>query len=180
MANCQEQESQLWRCGSCSRIKAKTGAIKAVIQESPLDRVALNFVFGYDLGIAHKEFLNSLGIGIVNRHLELGPLFSEDRGLLDQWVTFHGKARIFVRGSLRAQYRKCTECDRYQYFGIGKHYLYPEPLEGVCIFYSGNGGIVVVEELLDHVAVNKWRDLKCEELPVLSSPLDGFDELTSP
>jgi hypothetical protein len=177
---CEGEAFRTWRCSGCAGIKPGTKEVDAIIQERKLDNTPLNFIFAFGLGVARRDFLFSFGEHEVQQHLYIGRIFSEDIGLLENWVTFHGKYRIFVRGSQHTQYRQCSECGRHLYFGLGKHYLYPQPDESVTMFYSGNGGLVVTGDLIERVTLNKWPKLKCEQLPVLSTPLDGLLDLRNP
>lgn len=169
-----------WRCGSCGGIRPGTKIIDATIQEQRFGNAALNFVFGFDLGVARKDFLAIFGEEELQKSLYIGKLFSEERGLLDDWVTFHGKQRIFVRGSTHTQYRECSGCGSHLYFGMGKQYLCPQPTKNIKIFHGGNSSLIVTEDLTEKITLNSWEKLKCEKLQVLDKPLDGFPVLLSP
>jgi hypothetical protein len=169
-----------WRCPVCGRPKPGERELDATIEEDKMEKTPLSFIFGYGLGLARKDFLFGLGEDKVREDLYLGRLFSERKGLLDDWVTFNGKHRIFVRGSEHAQHRQCTECGRHFYFAMGRQYLHPQPPAGVAIFDKGYGGLVVTEELAGRITLNRWPKLVCEKLPVLATPLDGFPNLPPP
>lgn len=169
-----------WLCPGCASPKPDQKAIDAMIEEVGFESAPLNFIFGTGLGIVHKELLFALGEDEARQCLYLGRLFREDGKLLKEWATFHGKHRIFVRGSNNAQYRQCFDCGKHLYFATGTHYLYPEPQGGVSIFHSGGCGLVITEELTRRLTINKWRMLVCEQLRVLRAPLDGLSELPQP
>jgi hypothetical protein len=180
MAKTIRRACESWNCPGCAGIRPGTEAIDAVIEEKSLGRSALYFIFGYDLGIAHKDFLMALGEHEVQKALFVGRLTSEDTGFFKDWVTFHGKQRIFVRGTTRAQYRQCSVCGRHLYFALGRYYLFPHPPDGQKLFYAGNGGLVVTEDLVERITLNRWRNLSCEKIEVLPKPLDGLPNLPPP
>ena len=63
---------------------------------------------------------------------------------------------------------------------MGKKYLYPAPPLSVAIFYGGQGGLVLAEEVFLQADISKGRHLYIEELPVLDAPRDGLGELPNP
>jgi hypothetical protein len=177
---CHAEAHRTWLCTGCASPKPGTKELDATVQNESMEGPPLNFVFGCDLGVARKEFLFAFGENVVRHHFYLGRLSRDDGTPFDDWVTFRGKHRIFVRGSKHAQYRQCTLCGRRLYFALGKHYLYPQPPAGVTIFDTGNGGLVLTEDLVQGVTINKWRKLEFLKLPILDAPLDGLGDLPSP
>ncbi|MBI4661415.1 MAG: hypothetical protein HY735_21540 [Verrucomicrobia bacterium] len=173
-----EAVRRTWLCRGCVSPKPGTPEVDATIQELEPDNTPINIVNGCGLGIARKEFLFALGEDVIRRYLFLGRVFRQDGAELENWVTFHGKHEIIVRGSKHVSFRKCPECGKRLYFAMGKRYLYPEPPKGIEMFDSGCGGLVVTERLVVRITLNKWRKLACIKLPVFSAPKDGLAELT--
>jgi hypothetical protein len=175
-----EKAAKDWLCLGCASPKPGLGAIDATIDEVEPEVMPLNFLFGCGLGIARADFLFSFGETTVQRDLHIGQVFNENGKLLDEWVTFNGKHRIFIRGTHHAQYRRCLECGKGVYFALGRHYLSPAPPASVDIFDEGNGGLVISEQLIGFLTLNKWRKLKCEKLEILGAPLDGLGNVPLP
>lgn len=176
--SCWEKARKSWLCPGCGNPREQR-TIELTIQEDEPDNTPLNMISGCTVGIARKDFLFCFGEDIVRQHLYLGHVFGPDGHPLENWVTFVGRHRIIVRGSKNAGVRRCSECGRNVYFAMGELYLYPQPPAGVLIFDAGNGGLVVTEELVRRIKLNKWRKLDCRRLPVLDYPLDGLVELKS-
>lgn len=170
-----------WLCGGCAAPKPGTGRIDIVLEDSRLGPVALNMVSGTSVGVAHRPLLEELGWNAVSRDLWLGAVQRDDGKVFEDWVAFHGRHRIIVRGKELANYRVCNECHRAVYFAKDDGYLYPAPTPDVDVLDAGTGLLVVTNRLFDLASVgSRWHGLKVIELPVLDKPLDGFDELVSP
>ena len=166
-----------WLCRGCMRLKSGVRRLDLVVKETVLDDAALNTVFGTGVGIARRDFLLSLGDTTVREHLHVGKLFGSTGEPFGDWVTFHGKHPVVVRGSKQASFRICEGCGRPTYFAMGKKYLYPRPPSGVPILDKFDGGLVVTEEIVKRVSLNRWRKVNCVKLPVLLAPKDSLPEL---
>ena len=172
-----ENARKTWLCAGCLSPKPDIKTIDIILDDEKPENSPLNFINGTNLGIANKDFLLALGEGEVQNNLNLGKIFNCNGVLLDKWVTFIGKQRIIVRGSKNAGCRRCVECGRLLYFATGKQYLCPQPPQGVSIFDSGHGGLVVTEDIAKRIVLNKWPKLTCEELSVFDSPKDGLPDV---
>lgn len=173
------QARQTWLCNGCAFPKPNTEVVDVTIQEEEPDNTPLNMISGCGVGIAWKEFLFAFGEELVRQHLYLGQVFGPSGSPMENWTTFVGRHKIIVRGSKNVTVRRCSECGRNIYFGMGQSYLYPQPLLDVSIFDVGNGVLVVSEELVSRINLNRWRKLDCTRLSVLNVPLDGLNALTS-
>lgn len=169
---------ETWLCSECAHIKPEFTAIDITIQEKEPEDTPLNLIQGARLGIARKDFLLALGEETVRRDLYLGRLFDPDGKLLNNWVTFHGRKKLIVRGSKHVTYRKCQRCGEHVYFAMGEKYLYPQPPGDAKIFDDG-GGIVLTEEIFEQIRPNlkRWRKLAVDKLPVLTKPNDKLPKL---
>jgi hypothetical protein len=161
-------------CPDCGAPKPGTAAVDATLQSRPSDECPINFVFGFGLGVARRDFLQSLGGEVVDNCLYIGRVFRQGTGPIADWVTFHGKHRIIVRGSKHAGVRRCSECAEPVYFSLGKQYLCPRPGENIEMFYRVPGGLVITEALVQRIQANRWRELIIRKLPVLDTPRDGI------
>ena len=170
-----EEVGKTWLCTGCGNPRWQK-AIDLIIQEDEPDNTPLNLAAGCIVGIARKDFLFCFGKNDVERHLYLGRLFREDGVLLEDWVTFHGRQRIVIRGSKDVSYRQCGDCGRHVYFAMGQQYLCPQPPKGINIFDVGSGELVLTKELAERVILNKWRKLACSKLPIFATPMDGLRE----
>jgi len=169
-----------WLCRGCNYPKPNTQAIDVTIQglKEP-DDPPLNFVYGFGIPLAHKDFLLSFGEDIVVRDLRLGRVFLSNGRPLDNWVTFQGRYRLIIRGTKNVSYRQCSECGRHVYFAMGPRYLYPAPPADAAMFESDLSGLIVSKELFERAVLHRWRKLVCERLPVLVVPKDGLSQLAS-
>jgi hypothetical protein len=138
---------------------------------------ALSFVWGTTVGVIHRDFAVALGRDVVEAHLLLGSLRTEEGKLLDHWSTFIGRHRVIVRGSREASYRRCEVCGTVIYFSLGKKYLFPAPDPHVEIFDAGFGRVIVTADVYARLSGTKWRGLGIVELPVMTAPADGLGEL---
>lgn len=171
---------ETWICAGCATVKPGTGGLDIPVQELEIKDRPLSFVGGTGLGVAHISFLNELGWDDVKHHLFLGALLRKDnKTKFDDWVTFHGRHRIFVRGEEDAHRRLCEKCRRFTYSAKSYFYLFPAPPADVDIFDAGVGQLVVTERISSRLNPANWPDLEMKELPILDKPLDGFDELVS-
>ncbi|MBP1151324.1 hypothetical protein [Methylocaldum sp. RMAD-M] len=173
-----EEARKTWLCLACCSPKPGVREIDVYLDLYPED-IPLNFINGCGLGIAQKAFLCSLGEDEAQRDLYLGQVYGPDGTRLDKYVSYHSYPQIIVRGNQHVACRRCTECGRTVYFAMGKQYLYPLPPQGKSIYYKGNGGLVVTEELFQRIDVSRWKKLATEALPVLDEPLDGLGDLTT-
>jgi hypothetical protein len=156
---------------------ARTTVVDIAIQEpSPHDK-PLNFLYGCGVGVIHREFLDLIGQEIFSEDLYLGRITNSRGEEIPDWVTFHGREVIIVRGSKNAEYRTCESCGRNAYYAAGKPYLYPAPPRTATIFQSAGSGLIVPRDVYERVATKKWRRVGIEELPILEAPNDGFGVL---
>jgi hypothetical protein len=172
-----EAARSIWLCQGCNHPKPNAQAIDVTIQGFEPDDPPLNFVYGFGIPLAHKDFLFSFGEDIVVRDLFLGRVFLSNGKPLDDWVTFRGRYQLIIRGTRNVSYRQCTECARYVYFAMGPRYLYPAPPVDAAMFESDLSGLIVSRELFDRVVLDRWEKLVCERLPVLTAPKDGLSQL---
>ncbi len=155
-------------------------SIDVVVQcKGPSNRSPFDIVWGYDIGLAKKDFLEQFGWDVIEKNFFIGKVFLENGKLLNNWVTFRSKHPLLIlRGEKKASYRKCELCNRNIYFAMFPYYLYPSPSPGIDIFESKMHTLIVTEPLLQKIDRKKFR-LRSIQLPVLDTPKDGFTELTS-
>jgi hypothetical protein len=170
---------ETWLCAGCARPKPRIAPLDAVLQAKP-PNIALNFVMGFGIGVARKDFLFELGMPEVEANLILGNITLSGGTPVNDFVTFIGRHRIFVRGTTRVGFRICDQCGRGVYFATGQRYLYPAPPNGIEIFCSGNGGLVVSSKLYARIAKRKWKALYTRKLQTLGAPKDDLGELPAP
>jgi len=164
----------------CSRVlpfvyKKKMG-IDIYIDEKP-NIAALNIVYP-EIDVARRDFLE-LFEHEVNDYLKTGSVFLSDGTLLDQYITFCGERRLFLRGSDKSQYMgQCKHCGQYRY--VPRHPLYilagsyfEQPIYQPC----GPNGLIVNEELCGRIEKGKWKGIYITELPIVDKPKDGVDEI---
>jgi hypothetical protein len=144
----------------------------------------LNFVSA-NIGLAQKSFLAQIGWDIVERDLYLGRVFNYHRKLLDDWVTFHGRRHLVVRGAderagpdypiYNVRYRCCHICGRVLYGALRDkhHYLYPSPPTDAEIF-EDRCSLIVPDYLFAKLEIPKKAKIAIDRLEVLDEPLDGF------
>jgi hypothetical protein len=175
------QARDTWLCNGCGAPKPGTEKIDIILQNTELGPVPLNMISGTGLGIGRRPFFEELGWRGVSRDLWLGAVHRDDGKLCEDWVSYHGRHPIIVRGKELASYRVCRECSRVVYFAKDDSYLCPPPPSSVDVFDAGNSLLVVSDRLFDLSSIKPlWHGLKVSELPVLETPLDGFDEIVSP
>jgi len=175
------QARERWICSGCSTVKPGTGAVDIPIQEKRIIDRPLSFIGATGLGVALTSFLVELGWEDSKQSLYIGKLLRDDnKTTFEDWVCFHGRNRLLIRGEKNAHFRLCKSCDRFTYSALTYSYLYPSPPEGIDIFDADVGQLVVTERIVNRINVANWPDLAIIELPVLDKPLDGFDELVSP
>jgi hypothetical protein len=135
-----------WLCSQCLSPRESWETVDFEIQESAPDDPPLNFVNGCGLGVVRRDFLEELGLQVVQRDLYLGNLRGPNGALIENWMTFRGKQRVIIRGSTNVSFRRCTECSRIVYFAMGKRYLFPSPSENADIFGSDLYGLVLRQQ----------------------------------
>jgi hypothetical protein len=170
------EAQRTWLCAECGRPKKGVGVFEAHLAALPRDP-PLNFLNGTLVGVAYKPFLNRFPASAVEHDLYLGPVYGPKGNLLADWVTFHGRVRLIVRGSKHVSHRKCPNCNRDGYFAMGKPYLYPAPPGGAVLYESGRGGLILSMELYETLDLGKWRKLSIQQLNVVDAPRDGLGEL---
>jgi hypothetical protein len=172
-----EEARSTWLCRGCLTPAKDSKAIDARIQELTPNDPPLNFINGCSLGVITKDCLKEIGAALVERDLYVGRLYGPDGELIPDWVTFRGREPIIVRGSKNVSHRRCADCGRIVYFGMGKPYLYPMPAEYVDIFDSGCGGLVLREYVFSRLNLRNWRGVTIDQLPVVEEPADSLGVL---
>ena len=128
MSKAAYEEARLsWLCRGCLTPKACYTGIDVQLQQVPPLESDLNFVNGCGLGVARTDLLAKIGADVVKRDLYLGSVYGPGGDLIGDWSTFHGRHRLVIRGSRHVSFRKCEDCGRVVYFGMGKRYLFPMP-----------------------------------------------------
>ena len=168
-----QEARQTWLCPGCCDPKPDVHQLDAHIQDEQPEG-PLNMVNGCGLAMARRSFLLLFGEGRVLRYLNLGKVYGPGGKILDDWVTFIGKHKLFVRGSKQAQHRVCSECGRDLYFAMGTNYLYPEPPQGVELFQSDLWGLIVPADIAETLEIDEFKGIWVERLEVLAEPLDGL------
>lgn len=168
-----------WLCSGCNYPKPDTRAVEVMLQGTKIDDPPLNFVYGFGVPVAHKDFLFSFGEDVVRRDLYLGPVLLSGGQLLNDWVTFRGRYRPIIRGRKNVAYRQCGECGRDVYFATGTRYLCPAPPADAVLYESDLFGLIVPEYLIDVNALRQWRRLVLDKLPVFDIPKDGLPPILS-
>lgn len=166
-----------WRCEACKGVMRWTAPVNIIVQGDRPRLNALNMIWGADAGAIHHDFAEALGREVVEAHLLLGSMRTEEGKLLDRWSTFIGRHRLIVRGSREVSWRRCEACGRVCYFALGKRYLFPAPDPLVKIFHAGGSELVVTEDIYARLSGTRWRGLGIRELPVVTTPADGLGEL---
>lgn len=174
---CYEKATKSWLCIGCASPKNISGPINIVIQEDMPENTPLNFVSGSGLGIAKIDFLFLFGKNTILNHLYTGSIFNLKGLKLPNFVTFYGKYSIIVKGTKNVTYRKCELCGRILYFAMGKKYLYPAPESNILIFDSGNGGLVIKEDLIKNIAKDQYSKLTISRLNVCKKPIQGIADI---
>jgi hypothetical protein len=171
-----EEAKRTWLCTGCCDPKPCIHCLDAHIQDDKPEG-PLNMVNGCGLALARRTFLMQFGWARIQEYLNLGDVYGPEGNLMDDWVTFIGKHKLFIRGSKSAQHRVCSECGRDLYFAMGKTYLYPEPATGIELFQSHLWGLVLPETIVKGLGIDKPKGVWVERLEVLSKPLDGLPAL---
>jgi hypothetical protein len=170
------EAERTWLCRECGHPKRGVEGVEVRVSALARDP-PLNLVNGTLLGIAYKPFLDRFPRSAVENDLHIGPVYGPDGKLLD-WVTFHGRTRLILRGSKHVSHRICPNCNRDIYFAMGKKYLYPPPPSGVTLFESHACGLIVPLEVFETLDLGKWKRLSIDRLRVLDVPNDGLGELS--
>lgn len=165
---------QTWFCQGCGGIRRNDAPIDVrlaygpELKESPLSHVIY-------LGLIWKPFLEIFDSAAVQRELLLGRAFGPDGSVLENWLTFHGRHEVIIRGSREAGYRICDLCGRTVYFAMGKRFLYPAPPADVELLSAGAGCLVLPESAFARLDLAKWRKkVYIEPVAVPDTPLDGL------
>ena len=58
---------------------------------------------GASIPIVKKDFLLLFDEYIINNDLYIGKIYTEKGELLENWLTFRGKRKIIVRGSIHGR-----------------------------------------------------------------------------
>lgn len=169
------EAKRTWLCSGCNRPIPDTGPVNVQIQEKKL-KGSLSFIQGVGLGMALKSFLGSFGEERVSRDLRVGTV-KGPLGEVSDWATFTGRRRIIVRATENVSHRKCTQCGRDVYFGMGKKYIFPEPEPDAELFDTGWGGILVPSALGSQLRLEEYSDIFTESLGVSNEPVDGLVNL---
>lgn len=167
--------TQSWLCLECCSPKYGTHSIdvriKDIAPEGPL-----NFINGCGLPVAKRSFLYRFGQERVSRDLYTGRVFGPSGQEVPDWITFRGKHELIVRGSERAQFRKCNGCGRILYFAMGQRYLFPEPPDDIVLYESNLFGLIVPEWLAVQCDMTKPAGVRSDRLMLAEGPRDGIEE----
>ena len=165
----------------CGRCFARVGASEAggqvgriCIQGRSPTCKPLDSLWACGVGIIHRELLDLIGEDIVDRDLHLGKVTNSRGKEVAEWVTFHGRETVIVRGSKEARYSTCPECGRNRYYAAGKRYLFPAPTDEASIYQSHLSGLVVPPDVYERVASVKWRTIGVDKLRIVDEPADGL------
>jgi hypothetical protein len=167
-----------WACPDCHKVLPGRSEIDIQIEHLEPDDSPLRFANGYALGIGRRTLLEDLSRGQRESPFFLGTVKNKSGSILDEWVTFHGREEIIVRGSRSATARICSNCRRQIYFAQGTSYLYPQPLPGVGLFDAHFGIIVATTAVAGRINPGEWPGLKIRPLKVFQHPKDGLGDLT--
>jgi hypothetical protein len=132
------------------------------------------------LTVAPRDFLDDLGRDLVERELHVGKVIG-DGTLLPDWLCFHPRQRIIVRGTTRAATRTCGTCGRDVYTAWERDNLCPPPPSHAHLVATTTGGsLVVTGDVLAKIDRAKWKRLKAKRLDVLDQPRDGLPRVLKP
>jgi hypothetical protein len=171
-----DELKKAWQCPECGTCKPSAHSVDVQIQES-YPGAPINFIYGCQITLVRRDFLEALGTERVNTCLTTGSVYGPSGQLMHDWVTVRGRYRLTVRGSTYAGCRTCKVCERQFYFAMGKRYLYPAPPLDIPLFESDLCGLIVSPEVLDGVSLSRWPKLEMEKLRVLSLPKDSLGSL---
>jgi hypothetical protein len=169
-----ERARREWLCPGCLSIREGTGPLDVEIEEKRPASAPLQVVWGMGLTVAPRDFLDALGRDLVERELHVGKVIGDGK-LLPDWVCFHPKQRVIVRGTTRALTRRCGTCGRDVYSAWEEDNLCPPPPPQARLMATATGGsLVVTGDVLAKIDRAKWKRLKAKRLDVLDEPRDGL------
>jgi hypothetical protein len=168
-----------WLCSDCGAPKPGVEQVDVTIQEPSPGRATLTFVSGTGVPLIRRSHLLRLGDENIAKYLHIGEVKNEKGKVLADWVTCRAKHKVIVRGDSRAGHRLCQTCGRDIYFAMGKPYLYPSPPSGVEVL-QGRLSLIVSSALRAQLALEDWKVVSIEPLPVLSSPRDSLPAFHNP
>lgn len=168
------QTHSQWECSGCGLVRPDVGPVDSVIGErTPPGHSPMNGIWGTGLFVASWNILELFGAETIARDLHIGRLFvNGGRRQLSDWVTFHGKKLVVVRGSKKVGYRRCSKCGRQIYFAVDSSYLSPEPNEPGTLLQWSRG--LVIRGSLPSGLSGPLTGVRVTPLPVLSEPRDGL------
>lgn len=170
-----EEARKTWLCKGCSLPVPDTKNVNVVVEEQP-ENIPLNIISGAGLGIIRVDLIAMIGLSVFEEFMYLGKIFYEDGTLIENYMTFCGKHKAFIRGEESSSFRKCEICGQSLYFPIGSQYLTRPLPENTPIAESQLNQIILDEELYLRIKQRKWKKLNIEKLPVCN-PKDGRPEL---
>ncbi len=165
-------------CSHCYALVEPNDPVDVVVQECSSGRTGLRCSFGVDVGFASKRLVEALP-KVVRSCLVLGCVISEDKGPLDEVVTFWCPFRAVIRGQHEAGFRYCPECGALLYFAMGRRYLSPAPEGNPVVCYAGHGRILVRDDSINVSQFPKFYAVGVEPIPILDVPLDGLGNIKS-
>ena len=175
-----ERLSGHYICKSCNGPLPHCRSIDVTLEHTTGIDKPLTFVAGGFPGIMCRDLLQRLDPEVIQRDLFLGRVFGPNGKLLDQWVTFHGRRTLIIRGTQHAGHRVCDMCHRVLYFATGLRYLFLAPPADATIFESDLSGLIFPAAMYHKIDLGKWRKkIHADELQVVDEPLDGLGTLVT-
>ena len=128
--------------------------------------------------VLRKDFLE-IFMPEISNYFYFGKVGIEGGEIVNSFTTLIGKNKLPLRGSKKSKYyRCCTKCSSHIYIPKYPWYVMEQALTGQAIYESyGLGGLIINEELRQRIDKSKWKGIDITELPVVTVPKDGIDEL---
>jgi hypothetical protein len=167
-------------CPGCHQIKPDiVGPIDGYLDSAAYnkafpDNAPINFIIGARLGYARRDFLELFGSEIIFSCLDLGKLLDENGKELDDYVTFRGKDKIWIRAKEDSEFAICPVCGQVSYIALGTtRYVVRSDLKQTLIHVSQKNSLVVEEQFYERFQNYQRKKLGIWKLPVRDSPIDG-------
>ncbi len=172
-------------CPECQYIRKGVTVVNGIQLESRSDELDKPLELGVKTGLVWNEFLAPIPKEIVKRDLWLGSVIGPDGNPMDDWSTFRGRYKLYVRGTKgiinsrgtrEIETHPCGTCGFVHYFAMGKRHLYPRPPEDADIFQASYYGLIFRSSVFHLLDIKRWKKaLYVTPIPVLDKPLDGVD-----
>jgi hypothetical protein len=160
-----------WLCRGCNGPTPIARSIDVCLETPATLEKPMTGLSGGFPGIALKELISQISPEAVERDLFLGQVFLSDGTLLSDWVTYHGRHRLIIRGTKHISQRVCPDCGRLVYFAMGKRHLFPDPPLDATLYESDLSGIILNEVDFNALDLSKWRrGFYVDRLPVAEWP----------